>query len=157
MLGRSRKNKQMDMFDIPMKKYIDINHEFVSKGDDIDWVKLESDFKSFYSERGRPAISLRKIAGLQILKDRFSISDEKALDIWLENPYWQYFCGEMYFQKDKPFSIGEFSRFRKRVGKKGMGMISHIGEECFGPLQDKTYMTYADRKRRGFWDKFFAR
>ena len=157
MLGRSRKNKQMDMFDIPMKKYIDIKHEFVRIGEDIDWRKLENKFKPYYSDRGRPGVPVRKIAGLQLLKDRFNISDEKALRIWLENPYWQYFCGEVYFQKDKPFSVGEFSRFRKRVGKKGMGMIFSVGEEHFGPLEDKTYMSYSDRKRRGFWDKFFSR
>ena len=157
MLGRSRKNKQMDMFEVPMNKYIDTGHEFVRVGDEIDWRVLENQFKPYYSEKGRPGIPVRKIAGLQLLKDRFNISDEKALDIWLENPYWQYFCGEVYFQKEKPFSLGEFSRFRKRVGKKGMELIFKVGEEQFGKLEDKTYMTYGDRKRRGFWDRFFSR
>ena len=157
MLGRSRKSKQMDMFDVPMKKYIDVRHEFVRIGDNIDWGKLENSFKSYYSDRGRPGIPGRKVAGLQLLKDRFNISDEKALRIWLENPYWQYFCGEVYFQKDKPFSVGEFGRFRKRVGKKGMDLIFNVGEEHFGVLEDKTYMTYSDLKRKGFWDRFFNR
>jgi len=147
----------MDMFDIPMKKYIDTGHEFVKIGDSIDWRKMETGFKQYYSDRGRPGIPVRKIAGLQLLKDRFNISDEKALDIWLENPYWQYFCGEVYFQKEKPFSLGEFSRFRKRVGKKGMGAITDVGKDHFGPLEDKTYMTYGDRKKRSFWDRFFSR
>ena len=145
----------MDMFDVPMKQYIDIKHEFVLVGDEIDWQKLESSFKSYYSDKGRPGIPVRKVAGLQLLKDRFNTSDEKALDIWMENPYWQYFCGEIYFQKEKPFSLGEFSRFRKRVGNKGMELIFDVGEENFGMLEDKTYNTYGDRKRRGFWDRFF--
>ena len=157
MLGKSRKNKQMDMFDVPMKKYIDTSHEFVRIGDNIDWGKLENSFKPYYSDKGRPGVTVRKIGGLQLLKDRFNISDEKALDIWLENPYWQYFCGEIYFQKEKPFSVGEFSRFRKRVGKKGMNIISTVGQEYFGELEDKTYMAYADLKKRGFWDRFFSR
>jgi len=147
----------MDMFEVPMKKFIDTGHEFVRVGNDIDWKALEDQFEPYYSDKGRPGIPVRKIAGLQLLKERFNISDEKALDIWLENPYWQYFCGEVYFQKEKPFSAGEFSRFRKRVGKKGMGLITGVGEEHFGRLEDKTYMTYADRKKRGFWDRFFSR
>lgn len=145
------------MFDVPMIKYIDTNHEFVKIGDEIDWRAFEINFKNYYSDRGRPGIPVRKIAGLELLKDRFSLSDEKALEIYPENPYWQYFCGEIYFQKDKPFSVGEFSRFRKRVGKKGMEMITKLGEEYFGDLEDKTYMKYSDRKKKGFWDKFFSR
>ena len=147
----------MDMFEVPMNRFIDLNHEFVKVGDDIDWGELEISFKPYYSDRGRPGVPVRKIAGLLLLKDRFNISDEKALDIWLENPYWQFFCGEIYFQREKPFSLGEFSRFRKRVGKKGMGLISDVGEDHFGRFEDKTYMTYGDRKRRGFWDRLFSK
>ena len=42
---------------------------------------------------------------------------------WIENPYWQYFTGEEFFQKDQPFDPSEFVHFRKRLGESGLEMV----------------------------------
>ena len=47
-------------------------------------------------------------------------SDESVVIRWREYPYWQYFTGEEYFRKDKPFDPGEFVHFRKRIGLEGL-------------------------------------
>jgi IS5 family transposase len=39
---------------------------------------------------------------LHYLKHAFARSDEAIVAQWLENPYWQYFCGEEYFQHQMP-------------------------------------------------------
>ena len=38
------------------------------------------------------------MAGLAILKHTYDLSDEALCDRWVENPYFQYFCGEEFFQ-----------------------------------------------------------
>jgi IS5 family transposase len=54
-----------------------------------------------------------------LLKQMYSQSDEAFVDRRIENPYWQYFCGETYFQYEKPFDPSEFVHFRKRLGTDG--------------------------------------
>ena len=34
------------------------------------------------------------MVGLTILKAMFGDSDERLIERWVENPYWQYFCGD---------------------------------------------------------------
>ncbi len=145
----------MDMFEVPMDKFIDTQHELVVIGNNIDWNSLENHFRGYYSDRGRPAVPVRKIIGLLLLKTRFNIGDEKALCIWLENPYWQYFCGEVYFQKEKPFSIGEFSRFKRRVGDEGLERIQFLSTEHFGITENGTYKNYAIEKKQSLWNRLF--
>ncbi len=145
----------MDMFEVPMSKFIDTQHELRVAGDEIDWNSLENHFRAYYSDRGRPAVPVRKIVGLLLLKARFGISDEKALCIWLENPYWQYFCGEVHFQKEKPFSVGEFSRFKRRVGEAGMYRIQFLSTKHFGVTGQGTYKSYTIQKRKSFWQSLF--
>ncbi len=157
MLGRGRKSRQLDMFEVPMNKYLNIEHDLVKSGDSIDWVALEKEFRTFYSDRGRPSVTLRKIIGLCLLKSRFKSSDEKTLDIWLENPYWQYFCGEVHFQTEKPFSAGEFTRFRKRVGEAGMTRIQLLAAEEFGVSDDGRYKSFEDKVRVPFLKRIFGK
>jgi len=49
----------------------------------------------------------------------FDLSDEAVVEGWLENPYWQYFCGFEYFQHDFPIDPSSLVRWRKRIGKEG--------------------------------------
>ncbi|MFT6883337.1 MAG: IS5 family transposase [Marinoscillum sp.] len=54
-----------------------------------------------------------------MLKWMFNKRDESVVQRWIENPYWQYFTWEQYFQSDQPFDPSEFVHFRKRVGESG--------------------------------------
>ena len=49
----------------------------------------------------------------------FGLSDESFFDRSVENICWQYFCGETYFQFEKPFDPSEFVHFRKHLGTDG--------------------------------------
>jgi hypothetical protein len=42
------------------------------------------------------------MAGLAILRHTYDLSDEALCDRWVENPYFQYFCGEEFFQHRLP-------------------------------------------------------
>ncbi|MCK5914420.1 MAG: IS5 family transposase, partial [Desulfuromusa sp.] len=39
---------------------------------------------------------------------------------WAENPYWQYLCGETFFQHRPPIARSGLSKWRKRINSQGM-------------------------------------
>ena len=58
-----------------------------------------------------------------MLKDIEGESDESLCAKWVENPYWQYFCGEEFFQHVPPIEPESLVYFRKRIGEEGMEKI----------------------------------
>jgi IS5 family transposase len=116
-------NSQLDMFRPKLTRILSLEHPLVLLADKIDWKGIYTDLLPYYSHTGRGSIPSRKIVGLLMLKRMFNQSDEACVDTWIENPYWQYFTGEEYFQTEKPFDPSEFVHFRKRLGEAGMENI----------------------------------
>jgi IS5 family transposase len=52
-----------------------------------------------------------------ILKHMHNLSDEALCGRWVENPYFQYFCGEVVFQHAAPFDRSSLTRWRQRLGE----------------------------------------
>jgi IS5 family transposase len=98
----------------------------------IDWANLEKEFAPLYGAVGRPSIPIRTIVGLLLLKQMYSLGDETVVERYLENPYWQHFCGEIYFQYCLPFDPSDFVHFRHRIGKDGMEKIFKQSIDLFG-------------------------
>ena len=52
---------------------------------------------------------------------------------WVENPYWQHFCGEEYFRHTLPIDPSQMTRFRHRIGEEGcefmLGLTVQAGLE----------------------------
>jgi transposase, IS5 family len=46
-----------------------------------------------------------------------ALSDEGLCARWLENPYFQFFCGEHVFQHAVPFDRSSLTRWRQRMGE----------------------------------------
>ena len=44
-------------------------------------------------------------------------SDESVVAKWVENVYWQYFCGFEYMQHDFPIHPTSMTKWRQRAGK----------------------------------------
>jgi len=59
----------------------------------------------------------RRVAGLFILKHMHDLSDEVLCARWLENPYYQFFCGEESFRHKLPFERSSLTRWRQRLGE----------------------------------------
>jgi IS5 family transposase len=131
MIGKTDKNPQLNVFRIPLVSVINMKHELVELAQRINWKSIEKDFGSYYSDMGRPAVPIRKMVGCMLLKQMYSQSDEAFVDRWIENPYWQYFCGETYFQYDKPFDPSEFVHFRKRLGTDGAEKLLKLSISLF--------------------------
>jgi transposase, IS5 family len=69
---------------------------------------------------------------LLLLKQVYNESDENVVARWIENPYWQYFCGEVNFQKQEPFDPSEFVHFRKRIGEEGAEKLLRLSIHLYG-------------------------
>ena len=65
------------------------------------------------ADRGLPT---RLMAGLHILKHVKGLSDEAVCAAWVENPYFQAFCGERFFQHELSLDRSSMTRWRKRIG-----------------------------------------
>ena len=54
------------------------------------------------------------------------------MERYIDSPYCQYFCGEIYFQYKYPFDPSDFVHFRKRIGESGMKKIFKQSIDLFG-------------------------
>ncbi len=96
-------------------------HPLYRLAEAIDWSRFESEFGVLYAEDvGRPGLPTRLMVGLHYLKYLFDESDESVVEKFVENPYWQFFCGGMYFEHELPCHPTSLVRWRKRIGTDGM-------------------------------------
>ena len=111
---------QDELFRSRLENLIDQRHELVRLAELIDWEEFDRQWGPLFSDkRGAPAIPTRLIAGLHYLKHLYKLSDEEVVRRWVENVYWQYFCGETYFQHKLPIHPTSMTRWRKRIGEEG--------------------------------------
>jgi IS5 family transposase len=123
MLKKIPRQRQLEMYKTVLVSFINPEHELCQLAQKIDWASLEQDLEPTYSKVGRPSIPIRTMVGLLLLKQIYNLGDETVMARWLENPYWQHFTGEVYFQYRYPFDPSDFVHFRKRVGEEGMQRI----------------------------------
>ena len=123
MLGKINVDLQQNLFKTRLTELINMGHPIVKLANELSWDKMESEFQKLYSEQGRPSVPIRKIAGMLMLKQMFKESDESVVERWVENPYWQYFTGEDFFQSNQPFDPSEFVHFRKRIKEDGLEFL----------------------------------
>jgi IS5 family transposase len=126
MKGKSPDQLQKNMFLPILKEIINRRHELVIMANQIDWVYFEKEFSSHYSHTGQPGVPIRKMVGLLLLKRIFNLSDEAVVDRWVENPYFQYFCGESEFRWEYPCDPSDLVHFRHRIGKEGIEKIFQL-------------------------------
>ena len=56
-------------------------------------------------------------------KHMHNLSDEMLCDRWVENPYFQYFCGEVVFRHEAPFDRSSLTRWRQRLGEEQIAAL----------------------------------
>ena len=89
----------------------------------IRWESFEQEFGALYSSQGRPALPIRRMVGLLMLKYLQNLSDERVVEFWSLSPYAQYFCGERELQWGEPCEASELVHFRARIGTEGAEKI----------------------------------
>jgi IS5 family transposase len=113
-----RETGEQDLFRSRLDQIINMSHELVRLAQAIDWAHLEARFGEAYCDGpGMPPLATRLMAGLAILKHTFDLSDEELCARWVENPYFQYLCGEEFFCHELPFDRSSMTRWRQRMGE----------------------------------------
>jgi IS5 family transposase len=108
---------QRELFGAQLSEMLNPDHPLYVLADRIDWQQFELAIDECYAEElGRPGVNTRMMVGLMYLKHAFDESDESVVARWVENPYWQYFCGCDYMQHELPIDPSLMSKWRKRVG-----------------------------------------
>lgn len=117
-MARPRDERQKDLFRPALEQIIDLGHPLVRLAERIDWGFLEERFGAVCRlGAGQPPLPVRLVAGLLILKHMHAVSDEALCARWVENPYFQFFCGEHVFRHDLPFDRSSLTRWRQRLGE----------------------------------------
>ena len=109
---------EADLFRARLDQIINMKHELVALAGRLDWAWLDGEIAPLYSDKGRPGIESRFVVGLLLLKHIFALSDEAVCDRWVNDPYFQYFTGEEFFQHAFPHERSDLSHWRKRLGDK---------------------------------------
>src|SRR5436190_6289516 len=113
-----RETGEQDLFRSRLDQIIDMKHSRVTLARTVDWDFLEQAFGEVYTDGpGRPPLPTRLMAGLAILKHTYDLSDEVLCERWVENPYYQFFCGEEFFQHRLVFDRSSLTRWRNRMGE----------------------------------------
>lgn len=123
MKGKLPNQNQRNLFRPILKDIINPTHELVILSQRIDWQYFEESFSPLYSHTGQPGIPIRTMVGLLLLKRIYNQGDENVMVQWVQNPYYQYFCGEAEFQWEPPCDPSDMVHFRKRIGEEGAEKI----------------------------------
>jgi IS5 family transposase len=117
-VAKPRDNRQKDLLRPGLEDIIDLGHPLVRLAREIDWQFLDGRFSSVCTAgEGRPPLPTRLVAGLFILKHMHNLADEVLCARWLENPYYQFFCGELSFCHALPFDRSSLTHWRQRLGE----------------------------------------
>ena len=118
-------NQQDPLFQTRLSIQLNPDHPLYTLTGKIDWEGLEQNLGLEYSpdKAGQPAKPVRLMVGLMMLQHMEGLSDESVVEKWVENPYWQYFCGYDFLQWEMPIDPSSLTRWRKRIGEEGLERI----------------------------------
>jgi len=115
---------QLDLFRAHFEQMLNPDHPLVVLAQKIDWARFDAAFADCYSpDMGAPAKAIRLLVGLHYLKHAFDESEESVVARWLENPYWQCFCGFTTMQHELPLHPTSMAKWRKRVGVEKLALL----------------------------------
>lgn len=126
-----------DLFRSQLDNIINLRHPLCILAESINWSAFEEKLNHLYCpDFGRPAKSVRLMVGLNYLKYLKNVSDEEVVSTWIENPYWQYFCGEEYFQTEFPIHPTSMTKWRNRLEEKELQQL--LEETINSAIKTKT-------------------
>lgn len=121
MQAKKRTQSPEDLFRNRLDQILNEKHPLFRLSNAIDWEYFIGEFGPLYDENiGRPGKPIRLLVALHYLKHAYDESDESVVERFLENPYWQYFCGFEYFQHEFPLDPTSLVKWRSRIGTDGM-------------------------------------
>src|ERR1700690_1537792 len=117
---REPEQPQRELFQGELGQLIDMNHPLVRLCLCIEWASFEQALgATYHPTHGAPGINTRLMVALHYLKYQHDLSDESVVAHWVENPYWQHFSGQQFFQHQMPIEPSSMTRWRQRLGEAG--------------------------------------
>jgi IS5 family transposase len=102
-------------------------HELIRLGKVIPWDQIQADVEPLFTEgQSRPPLPAQLAIGLMILQHLYNVSDEEVVRVWVENPYWQAFCGYEFLQWEFPAHPTSLTRWRQRLGPEGLEQVLKV-------------------------------
>jgi IS5 family transposase len=145
MKWRKPKSRGAQERGVLLKDFLNAAHPLYRLAGVMNWAQFERQFGQFYADDlGRPALATRLLVGLHYLKYLYNVSDEVVVASWVENPYWQYFCGEEDFVHEFPCDPTSLVKWRQRVGVEGSEKLL---KESLAAAQREAVLTEAEIKR----------
>ena len=130
-------------FELPFEGRLSEDNRWVKMAQLIPWSEFESEYaENFPTEMGAPAKSFRMALGALIIKEKLGISDIETVEQIRENPYLQYFMGQLTYSNEPPFDPSLLVHFRQRISgnlikKVNEGMVNKIREATSKPPEKK--------------------
>ena len=124
MTPKKINHSQNRLFESRLSEILDPANKLILLAGLIDWEGLEESLSCYFSHtRGATAKPIRLVAGILMLQHISGLSDEEVVISWVQNPYWQYFCGYDFLEWTFPLDPSSLSRWRQRLGKEGLEKI----------------------------------
>ena len=115
---------QTDLLQPRLEDFLNMSHPIVVLASLMDWEAIGRDYaEHFPSHTGRPATRARLAVGLLLRQHTYKLSDVLVLTQWLQNPYFQFFCGEEFMQHHLPIEPSSLSRWCKTLGRPSVSRL----------------------------------
>jgi len=133
MLTPSNTGHQTSFFGTDLLLQLDSRDSLIQLSQVIPWSDFDAVFAKHYSkDSGAPSKPIRLMVGLLLLKQLESLSDERVVLQFKQNPYYQVFCGLTEFSRKLPCDSTELVKFRQRIGKHGIERIFKMSVALHG-------------------------
>ena len=121
---KTESGDEFSLFQAHFEQLLNPRHPLIQLAKKIEWSQFEAAFVDSYDPgMGAPGKATRLMVGLHYLKYTFNESDESVVERWVENPYWQYFCGYTHLQHESPIHPTSMTRWRKRVDEERIAAL----------------------------------
>ena len=122
MAPHSPQSPTSDLFRPRLNEQISLKYPLVRLTGLIDWDESTAALPgtsgpAVAARRSRPGWS----PGCCILQHAVDASDEAVLGTWVQNPYWQFFTGEVYLHTNAPIDPSSLTRLRMTRWRKCIG------------------------------------
>jgi IS5 family transposase len=132
MRSKSPSREQRSFLMPTLREQLDARQPLYQLAERLPWKRFEEAFAGHYSQEGRPAKAVRLMVGLLLLKQLHNLGDETVVAQWVQNPYWQFFCGVSEFQWELPCDPSDLVYFRQRIGEEGVAVIFAASAQVHG-------------------------
>lgn len=145
---KARSSEQLDFaaqFFIPENDPIKATHPYVRLSNEVEWFDLLDGLGKFYSEgRGRPSIPVKNMILLLMFKHFEQLSDRELVAQISCNMAMQKSLNISFQSAQEYIDPSSLSKFRQRIGEKGMALIETAVDKIVKKKAKKTRDVYVD-------------